>query len=504
MIQRHSFIALTIAALVGVTPAIGEDHFLTIGGGYSPTGNQISLEKNVLMFRSMVDETYGSDVVHDILFADGEHPGRDIQFQDPDFKIPPARMLLAQVSRQTRYLNLQYRSNEVTPVRGGTSKANIEKWFNEVGCKLADEDRLFIYVTAHGGKSGDKKAPYNTVLYLWNNAKISMHDFATMLDKVPAKVPVVVVMVQCYSGGFADIIFEKGDAKKGMAGHNRCGFFATVHNRVAAGCTPDINEANYQEYSSYFFSALRGVNRGGEPIGDCDYDQDQCVSFEEAHAYALLESKTIDISIKTSDAFLREHSRTKPDSKKGDDDRELMTMDVAYEELLKVTTPAQRAVLEGLSAQLSLTKPERTKEAKARATELAKQKKEIDGKKRKKDSEYAGMCRSVLNALKVKWPELANRWHPAVDQLLQDNSDDLLKTAKAHPNFKKLAGVQKEIAQLSQKKMDLDRDWVKTQRLVRTIENVVLAANLSLIADEAILQDYEQLRASESQFFGVK
>jgi hypothetical protein len=504
MNHRYSFAALTIVLLLNIAPAIGEDHFLTIGGGYSPTGNQISLEKNVLMFRSMVNESYGADVVHDVLFADGDHPGRDIQFQDPNFKIPPAQLLLAEVNRQTRYLNLQYRSNEIENVRAGTSKENIEKWFKEVGAKLDDGDRLFIYVTAHGGKSTDKKQPFNTGLYLWNNKRLPMVDFATMLDTVPDNVPVVVVMVQCYSGGFADIIFEKGQAKNGMSSHNRCGFFATVHNRVAAGCTPDINEANYQEYSSYFFSALRGVSRAGEPITDCDYDQDQRVSFEEAHAYALLESNTIDISVKTSDAFLREHSRTKPDSKKGDDDRELTTLDADYEKILESASPAQRAVLEGLSTQLNLAKPKRAAEARERASAIAKQKKEIDGKKRKKDAEYAGLCRSVLGTLRTKWPELANRWHPQVDKLLRENADELVKTANAHPNFTKLKTVRAEIAKLSKQKMDLDRDWVKTQRIVRTLENVVSAANLPQIADESVVKDFERLRAAERQFFGVK
>ena len=65
-----------------------------------------------------------------------------------------------------------------------------------------------------------------------------MKDFATMLDRIDESVPVVVVMVQCYSGGFADIAFEGGDRKKGATDRNRCGFFATVHTRPAAGCTP--------------------------------------------------------------------------------------------------------------------------------------------------------------------------------------------------------------------------------------------------------------------------
>ena len=63
-----------------------------------------------------------------------------------------------------------------------------------------------------------------------------------------------------------------------MSGANRCGFFATVHDRKAAGCTADIDEANYQEYSTYFFAALRGKTRTGTPITPPDYDGDGRVS----------------------------------------------------------------------------------------------------------------------------------------------------------------------------------------------------------------------------------
>ena len=141
-----------------------------------------------------------------------------------------------------------------------------------------------------------------------------MKDFVARLDKLDPQVRVVLVMVQCYSGGFANCIFNEGDAKKGVTGANRCGFYATVHNRPAAGCTPDIDEENYQEYSSSFWSAICGQTRTGQPVAPPDYDGDGRVSFAEAHAYTVLTSNTIDIPVKTSDAFLRAVSKTKDDN----------------------------------------------------------------------------------------------------------------------------------------------------------------------------------------------
>ena len=46
------------------------DYFLTIGGGYAPTGNQASLEKNVQLFQQLVKEQYPTDQPHAIFFSD--------------------------------------------------------------------------------------------------------------------------------------------------------------------------------------------------------------------------------------------------------------------------------------------------------------------------------------------------------------------------------------------------------------------------------------------------
>src|SRR6478672_7040107 len=70
--------AITIALSTLTLPARAADHFLTIGGGYSPAGNQVSLERNVLFFRDVLGELYkpGPAPAHEVFFADGNDPGR--------------------------------------------------------------------------------------------------------------------------------------------------------------------------------------------------------------------------------------------------------------------------------------------------------------------------------------------------------------------------------------------------------------------------------------------
>ena len=124
-------------------------------------------------------------------------------------------------------------------------------------------------------------------------------------------------MVQCYAGGFAHTIFDKADANAGLSTSDRCGFFAQVHDRGAAGCTPDANDADYEEYSSYFWVALAGKSRVGKAVDTADYDKNGQVSFAEAHAYAMIESDTIDVPVRTSGVLLRQYSELGKPTREG-------------------------------------------------------------------------------------------------------------------------------------------------------------------------------------------
>src|SRR3954467_5578547 len=85
------------------------DHFLTIGGGESPTNNQISLEKNILYLQLFLSDSGLGSMQHDIFFANGKEIGRDIQFVDPTTPPPRAHALLAQVFNQQDNLDTSYR-----------------------------------------------------------------------------------------------------------------------------------------------------------------------------------------------------------------------------------------------------------------------------------------------------------------------------------------------------------------------------------------------------------
>jgi hypothetical protein len=226
---------VTIVVLSGISTVAATEYFLTIGGGYTPSGNQASLEKNVMFFQHLLAEQHLAGAAHDILFSDGDSPGRDLQFIDPTAGVPRAVLLVARVFGKEDDLDTQFRSHAVPGIRGASSRQNLDRWFDDVAPQLHAGDRLVIYLTGHGGKGSHADNPH---FFMWNHEQVPVKDFVARLDKIDPEVRVVLVMVQCYSGGFANCIFNEGDPKKGVSRANRCGFYATVQTRPAAGCTP--------------------------------------------------------------------------------------------------------------------------------------------------------------------------------------------------------------------------------------------------------------------------
>ncbi|MBI1372342.1 MAG: hypothetical protein GC159_06220 [Phycisphaera sp.] len=499
--RRTVTMSTLLAALLAMfvsADARADLHVLTIGGGYSPTGNQVSLEKNVQYFRRVLEDKHLADVPQHLLFADGDDPARDVVFTDPEHPAPRVVELMADLFGSTNHLSDSYRSHELSGVDGPSSVETIDKWFNDVGSKLTPNDRLLIYFTGHGGKTV-KKDTENTKMYLWNNTHLTVSDFVARLDKLDPKVPVTMVMVQCFSGGFANVIFKEGDPKKGLDDHKRCGFFATVATRTAAGCTPDINEANYHEYSSYFWAALAGFDRLGHRLEMTpDFNHDGRICYDEAHGYALLTSSTIDISVKTSDAFLRTFSKLKQPKKAEDAIEGLMTLDVPFERVLEAAGPTDRAVLEGLSATLELKGPDRVADAGDKADDIEEQRRTLSKDYGKLKRERDGLGQRIVAELKKRWPEMNNMWHPEVARLIREQPDEVLKVIESTGQLKRFDELGEKMESIETQRLDLEKQWVKTQRFLRVTENVVLAANLPRVATQEIQDRYAALLAAEA------
>ncbi|HEY2585964.1 MAG TPA: hypothetical protein VGI81_09400 [Tepidisphaeraceae bacterium] len=465
------------------------DHFLTIGGGSSAANNQVSLEKNVLYLQRFLADRGLGDVPHEILFSDGAGGARDLQYI-PAAKPPRVNELLAELFHQERGVDEQYRAHAIAHLWGASGRQSIGRWFDTVGVKLHEGDRLFIYYTGHGSRG---KGGHNTALAMWREADMPVSEFARLLDRLPPKVSVVLVMVQCFGGGFADVIFNDADVSKGLSPRNRCGFFATTPDRVAAGCTPDVDEENYREYSTYFWAALYGRTRGGDVVPPPDYDGDGRISLAEAHAYAMVASDTIDLSMKTSDVFLRRFSKAKTIAGPA----ELIDADSGFQTLLDRAEPPERATLDGLSKRLDLDGFNRTQAARTIAAGIAERRRALGDEQRRLRQSHDRACNALAAMVRTRWPELTNLLNPAAVKLLAEQGDTIVRAIEAAPVYPELRRQHDRLDAIDVEDSDLERKWVKCQRFIRTAEHVALAANLALVAPPDVRSRYETLRTAE-------
>lgn len=312
---------LPLAALVGGGGA-PEMQTLVVGGGPDKPHNQVAIEANVRYFAKILPPGTPMRVI----FADGNPESVNVQ-----------------ILKDRR---ISYRKPDLPRLDGPATLEQVRNEFNLLGKSIADKPTTptLIYFTGHG--SGDERSNYANNRYdLWDDQELTVRGLASCLNSLPVQSPTTIVMVQCFSGAFGNLLFEHGDPAQPLTDRDLCGFFAATDQRMAAGCTPEINEADYQDFSGYFFAALTGTDRVGRKAGNADYNRDGRVGMNEAFAYCLMYDESIDVPVCTSDVFLRKFVTT------ADDD----IMKTPYPQVRKWADAAQGAALDGLTRKLSLT-----------------------------------------------------------------------------------------------------------------------------------------------------
>jgi hypothetical protein len=306
-------------------PSTVSTYFGAVAGGGAPSYNEIALEKNLLYFQRSLSHLGFDPSLANLLFANGLSGEATVRYLDENDQ-------------------QQFKAPEIPNLDGAATYANTRGWFTA----LANAEKpcpAFFYFTGHGAYNDANED--DNGLILWEEAVVSVREMAGWLDALPAEQnngqPFVTMMAQCYSGSFANLIYENGDPSQPVALQTRCGFFATVASRPSVGCTPAVNEADYKDYSSSFFAGLSGRDRTGQPVASADYSQDGTVSYAEAHAFAKVDEATTDWPISTVEAWLQ---RQLSATEKAD----ILTQPMADWEA--IARPEQQYVVRALSAQL--------------------------------------------------------------------------------------------------------------------------------------------------------
>ena len=209
-----------------------------------------------------------------------------------------------------------------------------------------------LYFTGHGSPLNGNLE--NNHYDLWGKAgNLSVKELSGQIEHLPPTMPVYVVMAQCYSGSFGNLLFEGGDPTQGYNKRDIVGYFASTKNRMAAGCTPALNEAEYHDFTSYFFAALTGTDRMGRHVTGADFNHDGHVGMDEAFCWTLVNDHSIDTPVCTSDVLLRHEVKFTEEE----------IIQTPFADLKKWATRPQKAALDGLSEKLGLTSETRYAEA---------------------------------------------------------------------------------------------------------------------------------------------
>lgn len=522
--QLLFLLALFGGCLTGASSALGTDHILTIGGGYAPEGNQASLEANVIFFqRILASKHTRTPFTHRIQFADGFDPGSDLQFiLKRESGQPTAMSMLQEIfappgppgvipgSQQ-----VAYRNHRVPSISGSNRINDVRTAMDVLRGQVRSGDRLLLYVTAHGGSAKKDGDDHETSVTCWGNRDLNMSELAEWLDKLPKDVPVVLVMAQCYCGGFAHTIYKEGQVDSGLPDNIRTGFFAQRHDLPAAGCRPDVD--NDEEYSSYFWGAILGQMRSGKPVLEADVDKNGRISLAEAHAYAVVASETIDIPLRGSDALLRNASRI-PDydleesefqtSETLDDfdlavSKNLMTMTGSLQKFSDRASAIDRSILTGLCSKLQLKLSD---DVLTVYDEYADASREYRAARRggfqRRGRGGFSRRRELRDAIIVKWPELEDQenW-PNIHMLKGEAGEQFAKELKELPGYEAYIVSRDERLKARGSTFEAEMRQVRLRRLIHTLETIALAENLKSISQPQMLDRYQEILKLESSLF---
>lgn len=306
---------------------------LIVGGGPDPTSNAAQIESHVRFVAGLLPP----GAKRRLLFADGKTDAASVAAADPgpDAGARAALSLLLPNSELPAPTILRPPRLGARPDGPSTHEA-LRRALGELLPRSSDP--FLLYFAGHGSRD---EASGEVAYSLWNDEALSVPELAAEIASLPAKTSVTLVMAQCYSGAFADLLFRNAEARGEPAPQNIAGFFSARKDRTASGCGLGTAAEDYQDFSSYFFGAIVGQDRFGKPVRG-DADGDGRVTLHEAFCHALGHDKSFDTPVCTSDVFLERFADV------ADED----IFPLPYPEVWQSATPAQRGALDLLSEKL--------------------------------------------------------------------------------------------------------------------------------------------------------
>ena len=272
------FFSTTLAG--GADSPSGVTHALLLNGGDKPASNyQSHLHHLEEMVELLKDRGVKRERIS-IFSADGEDVAADLAVRDTlpeQFWLLDGTNLGKRLKPRSELTNTRWGGVTLHPAR----KAALREWFAASSERLTPGDELLLFVTDHG--KGNKDNPDNGTISLWKE-KLSVRELKGLLKLLPSGVRTVMVMSQCFSGTFANAMYDGAGSE---ASGDICGFFSTTRDLRAYGCYPEGRDRDRIGHAFRFIDALGRHSTAAA-----------------AHREVLLTDSTPDVPLRTSDVYI--------------------------------------------------------------------------------------------------------------------------------------------------------------------------------------------------------
>jgi hypothetical protein len=298
-------LALPIPLILGLSSAhsCAEDlRVWLIGGGNNLGNSQGQIEENVRWLEDIFTDR-GIEARTYYTHGQGAEGSDDVvYFALPEERDPVLEPILRVYGEGLQYAQ-KTRTNSLQNIVGSTEKSRLTSSLAEDFSHVGPEDSVLLVYNGHGDI--DSSNTLNNNLLLWNNTSLDIGELHELLGHITPEADVRFILTQCFSGSFASLIYEKPGSRS-LSPQRRCGFLAESDRREAEGCGLGTNQAEFRDYTTYFFAALNGQTRLGEaiPADEIDLDGSGSVSFREAHLYTLRNAHSSDLSRSTSEVYM--------------------------------------------------------------------------------------------------------------------------------------------------------------------------------------------------------
>jgi thiol-disulfide isomerase/thioredoxin len=264
-------------------PPVAKQHLyaVLVNGGGRPDINYLSHLEHIRGMLAFLDEAGIPRRQISVFSGDGADPKADLATREVADETT-GLWLLPQGAQQALRPPIVHVDSQVegATLRPAT-KETLRAWFTTEGAGLGPDDVLFLYVTDHGNEK--KKDRTNNTIQLWGE-EMTVSDLREMLGLLDGRVRVVMLMSQCFSGAFANAVWQPD---RRLPPGNVCGYFSTTADRPAYGCYPENRDKDDVGHSFEFLEALPELG-----------------NLTQANRRVLVTDDTPDVPNSTTDFFL--------------------------------------------------------------------------------------------------------------------------------------------------------------------------------------------------------